>query len=231
MPRCQADAQIGHLDPPLLPGKSQARQSNALAFESQAQQQRVEQQGEQQRERHPPALGRLACARRLDTGGSPRRCRRFRRRGRSRSRAGAVGVQRSSAIAAQTRADPLGLCRNAGETVVNCISLIVLSKPVGPCAASLRGCCCASHSQPVPSHPAQKNSFTRPIAGDQRSKRHAPAHGALPGRLRDCCEVHRAVGPVQTVGVVRGGGSWMSVHADEIIQVRSTDAPNSRPCR
>jgi hypothetical protein len=49
--RKEHDAQVGHLDPPISPGQAEARKPKTLANEGQAQQQRVNQQGEQQRNR------------------------------------------------------------------------------------------------------------------------------------------------------------------------------------
>ena len=48
--RHEHDAQIGRLDPSLPPGEAEARKPKSLATEGQAQQQRVNQQGEQERE-------------------------------------------------------------------------------------------------------------------------------------------------------------------------------------
>jgi hypothetical protein len=45
------DAQIGYLDPSILPGEAEARKPESLATEGQAQQPRVDQQREQQRMR------------------------------------------------------------------------------------------------------------------------------------------------------------------------------------
>lgn len=48
--------QLGHLDPPLAPGEAEARKPGPLATEGQAQQQRVNQQGQQHRHGQPAAL-------------------------------------------------------------------------------------------------------------------------------------------------------------------------------
>ena len=56
------DAQIGHLDPSLLPRESEARKPMAFATEGEAKQQRVEQQREQQRIRQSPVLRAHAVA-------------------------------------------------------------------------------------------------------------------------------------------------------------------------
>jgi hypothetical protein len=49
MRRNKQDAQLGRLDPSISPGEPEARKPKSLATEGQAQQQRVNQQGEQQR--------------------------------------------------------------------------------------------------------------------------------------------------------------------------------------
>ena len=56
------DAQIGYLDPSILPGEAEARKPKSLATEGQAQQQRVDQQREQQRMRQSPVLRAHASA-------------------------------------------------------------------------------------------------------------------------------------------------------------------------
>ena len=56
------DAQIGHLDPSILPRESEARKPMAFATEGEAKQQRVEQQREQQRIRQSPVLRAHAVA-------------------------------------------------------------------------------------------------------------------------------------------------------------------------
>ena len=56
------DAQIGCLDPSILPGEAEARKPKSLATEGQAQQQRVNQQREQQRIRQSPVLRAHALA-------------------------------------------------------------------------------------------------------------------------------------------------------------------------
>jgi len=67
------DVQIGHLDPPFLPGKAQARKP-ALAAEDEAQQQRVNQQREQKRVRQSPALGPRGGGRRVAEAGGAQAC-------------------------------------------------------------------------------------------------------------------------------------------------------------
>jgi hypothetical protein len=57
--RDEHDAQIGHLDPSISPGEAETRKPKFRATERQAQQQRVNQQGERQRKRQWPAF--TAC--------------------------------------------------------------------------------------------------------------------------------------------------------------------------
>ena len=54
--RNEHDAQIGHLDPSISPREAEARKPKSLATEGQAQQQRMNQQGEQQRKSESPAF-------------------------------------------------------------------------------------------------------------------------------------------------------------------------------
>ncbi len=67
--RIQYDAQIGDLDPSILPEEADARKPKSLATEGQPQEQRVDQQREQQRIRQSPALRDHALA----LGASPER--------------------------------------------------------------------------------------------------------------------------------------------------------------
>ena len=70
--RHQHDAQIGRLDPPLLPRETQARKPPFLTTEGQAQQQRVSQQREQQCERQSPVFSAHALSRSLTAAGGSR---------------------------------------------------------------------------------------------------------------------------------------------------------------
>jgi hypothetical protein len=79
--RNEHHAQIGHLDPSISPGEGEARKPKSLATKRQAQHQRVNQQGEQQRKSQLPAFA--ACCR-------PSRCQRPVARG-DRSSAGSDG--------------------------------------------------------------------------------------------------------------------------------------------
>lgn len=63
--RSEHDAQIWHLDPSNLPGEGKARKSEFLTAKGQSEQQGMEQQGKQQRQRESPAMVALATNRRL----------------------------------------------------------------------------------------------------------------------------------------------------------------------
>jgi len=62
MRRDEHDAQLGNLDPSISPGQAEARKPKSLATEGEAQQQRVNQQGEQQRKTQAPVFAAQALA-------------------------------------------------------------------------------------------------------------------------------------------------------------------------
>ena len=99
--RHEHEAQIGRLDPSLSPGEAEARKPKTLATEGQAQQQRVNQQGEQKRKSQPPAFSARELARPLAAAGSARRSRRIWLRGRCPRRAGTYRIQACSAVASR----------------------------------------------------------------------------------------------------------------------------------
>jgi hypothetical protein len=65
MCRNEQDTQFGRLDPSIAPGEAEARKPKSLATEGQAQQQHVNQQGEQQRKRESPVFIAQALTQRL----------------------------------------------------------------------------------------------------------------------------------------------------------------------
>jgi hypothetical protein len=67
MRRNQHDAQFGRLDPSIYPGQAEARKPKPLSAESQAEQQPMNQQREQQRNRESPAFSQACFSDELST--------------------------------------------------------------------------------------------------------------------------------------------------------------------
>ena len=93
--RNEHQAQLGHLNTSFLPGEAQARKSNSLAAERQAQQQSVNQQREQQRRSRSPAFRADALDRARPERGGLRRLLGWRTRWRCKRRVGARQTLRS----------------------------------------------------------------------------------------------------------------------------------------
>ena len=146
-------AQIGRLDPSLAPRKAEARKPKSLATEGQAQQQRVNQKREQERESQPPAFNAHPMAPRVAAPVGSRRSRQCQPRWRCPRGAGADRFRICLAVPAWTLRSVPGKsrravrrttrqahrsfsCKRTSEALANCIRFLALSRPVRPA-------CCA----------------------------------------------------------------------------------------
>ena len=123
----QYDAQVGDLDPSILPEEAEARKPKSLATEGQPQQQSVDQQREQQRRRQSPALTNHALAVGASLERATQACSAVAARD---TAAGAVQDNIMSCAPLELTAHRSRPCQSTSETFVNRIRSIVTSTPV-----------------------------------------------------------------------------------------------------